>query len=103
MSSAEQPHVSEFATVVKGAKKHDVRIGNWLTADEENDCCECLIVEVCVASAIALWSPSSEGMIYAVRNWRPSIQLVQRRSIWVIADLTAKDRHREDCPGPCLG
>ena len=54
---------------VKGAKKHGVRMGNWLPQPRGKRFWGYLIAEVCAASVTMRWLPSCWGVASDGRSW----------------------------------
>ena len=87
---------------VKGAKKHGVRIGNWLTAEQgkrllaafDNGCLRGKRDYAMVAVLLGCGLRRAEAAALAVET------LQQREEHWVIADLVGKGGHVRTVPVP---
>ena len=63
------PEVAAAVSRVKGAKRHGVRAGNWLTLDQTERLLDLPTRKPPRASAIARCSPSWSAAVCAGRNW----------------------------------
>ena len=87
---------------VKGVKKHGVRIGNWLTAEQgkrllaafDNGCLRGKRDYAMVAVLLGCGLRRAEAAALAVET------LQQREEHWVIADLVGKGGHVRTVPVP---
>ena len=87
---------------VKGAKKHGVRLGNWLTADQglsllgmfNRDCLRGKRDYAMVATLLSCGLRRAELAALSLR------ELQRREEHWVFADLVGKGRHIRTVPVP---
>src|SRR4051794_27816453 len=77
---------------VKGARKHGVKIGNWLTAQQASTFSAFLIGVACAESATTQWLLFFSVAACAAPNWLlyPSTTYSNGKSNWIFADLVGK-------------